>query len=288
MPAQTGPSKRLTDLLTDARAGRVLVMGILNVTPDSFSDGGLHFAAAAAMEGARRMAADGAHIIDVGGESTRPGAQQPTEDEELRRVVPVVRAIAEVTETPVSVDTRRASVAAAALEAGAVMVNDVSGLCHDPAMLPLVARAGCPVCIMHMRGEPADMQRATGYSDVVAEVRAWLLQRAMVAEAAGVAPERIILDPGFGFAKTPEQNLALVRRLREIADLGYPVLMGASRKSTLGLLLGGSPPDQRLEGTAAVSAIAIANGASLIRVHDVRFMARVAAVAQAVATNGAA
>jgi dihydropteroate synthase len=271
------------DLLAQARSGeRTLIMGVLNVTPDSFSDGGLYLDTDAALRHAEQMAADGADILDIGGESTRPGSDPVSSEEETARVLPVIERICARLDVPVSVDTAKAEVARRALDAGAGMVNDVTGLTGDPAMLPLAASRGIPVCIMHAQGPPKTMQVAPHYRDVVTEVRDWLRARAEAAIAGGIAPEGIVLDPGFGFGKTPAHNVELVRRLREIAALGYPVLLGPSRKSTIGVVLGGLPPEERVEGTAACVAIAIANGASLVRVHDVRAMARVARMTDAI------
>jgi dihydropteroate synthase len=279
----------VTAFLDIARRGeRTLVMGILNVTPDSFSDGGRYLCAEAAIARGEAMAAEGADLIDVGGESTRPGASPISAQEELDRVLPVISGLAARVAIPISIDTTKAEVATAAVGAGAAMVNDVSAMTFDAGMADAVARLGVPVCLMHMRGEPRTMQIAPTYGDVVSEVRDWLAARVEAAVAAGVRPERIVVDPGFGFGKTVEHNLTLVRRLREIASLGYPVLLGVSRKSTIGAVLGGAPPDERLEGTAAAVAIGIANGAAIVRVHDVREMVRVVRVADAIVRGPAA
>lgn len=246
---------------------RTLVMGVVNATPDSFSDG--FPGAEAALQHGLRLLAEGADLLDVGGESTRPGAERVPEREELRRVLPVVRGLAEAGAV-VSVDTTRASVAAAALEAGAQLVNDVSGGLADPAMLPLVAAAGVPYVVMHWRGHSADMQSRAQYADVVAEVCAELGQRRDAALAAGVAGERIVLDPGLGFAKQPEHSWALVRALPALAALGHPLLVGASRKAFLGVLLDGRPPGERDHATAALTVLAAQAGAWAVRVHAVR------------------
>lgn len=277
------PAQRLSYLLSEARSGRrTLVVGILNVTPDSFSDGGIHLSVEAAVTHARQMLEEGADIIDVGGESTRPGADPVALDEELRRTVPVIEALMARHPAPISIDTRKAEVARQACQAGAVMINDVSALTADREMERVARDTGAAVCLMHMRGTPRTMQENPRYGDVVREVRAYLADRAARAIEMGIPSERIVVDPGFGFGKTLEHNLELLRRLCEIADLGYPVMVGTSRKSMLGTLLGGAPASDRLEGTAATVALAIANGASLVRVHDVRAMARVARVADAV------
>lgn len=271
------------DLLAAARSGeRTLVMGVLNVTPDSFSDGGRYVASGAAVRCARRMAAAGADILDIGGESTRPGSDPVSLEVELERVLPVIRRLHGRVAAPISVDTTKAAVARLAVEAGAWMINDVSGMTADPAMLDTAAELGAAVCLMHSGGPPRTMQIAPHYEDVVFEVRDWLAARAAAAIAAGIPHSRIVLDPGFGFGKTPAHNLTLVRRLREIAALGFPVLLGPSRKSTIGVVLGGLPPHERVEGTAAAVAIGIANGAAIVRVHDVPQMVRVARMSDAV------
>lgn len=241
-------------------------MGIVNVTPDSFSDGGRWLDADAAIAHGERLRAAGADILDVGGESTRPGAAAVDAAEERRRVVPVVEALA-AAGARVSVDTMKADVAAAALDAGATFVNDVAAL-RDPGMLPLVAERGCDVCLVHMRGEPRTMQEDPRYADVVDEVRAFLAERAQAALDAGVARDRIVVDPGIGFGKTVDHNLELLDRLDELAALGFPVLIGTSRKSFLGRIAG-RDADDRLAGTIATNVLALARGASIFRVHDV-------------------
>lgn len=259
-----------------------VVMGVLNVTPDSFSDGGSWFDRDAAVARAVELWHQGADLVDVGGESTRPGAERVDPDVEINRVVPVIRELAP-TGVPLSVDTSRAAVAAAALEAGARVVNDVSGGLADPAMTRLVADAGCPYMIMHWRGHSRDMQELATYGDVVADVCAELRARVDEALTAGVAPDRIVLDPGLGFAKTPVHNWELTRRFDEVVALGYPVLVGASRKRYLGELLAeadGTPrsADGREAATVATSLLAVAAGAWGVRVHDVRQTADALAV----------
>jgi dihydropteroate synthase len=256
---------------------RCLVVGVLNVTPDSFSDGGTFVEVDAAVGHAHAMVAEGADLLDVGGESTRPGALRPDTATEIARVVPVLRRLRDgdrPVRRPISIDTMRAEVAAAALDAGADLVNDVSGGLADPAMLPLVAERGVPVVLMHWRGASRDMQRHTAYTDVVREVRDHLAARVDAAVAAGVGPERIVVDPGLGFAKRPEHNWALLHRLDAITDLGLPVLVAASRKSFLGALLadadGPRPTVGREDATTAVTALAAAAGAWAVRVHEVR------------------
>ncbi|GIG02543.1 dihydropteroate synthase [Catellatospora citrea] len=246
-----------------------VVMGVLNVTPDSFSDGGLYDDLDAAVRHGVQLHGQGAHLVDVGGESTRPGASRVDADTEIKRVVPVIAALAEAG-VPTSVDTTRAAVAAAAVQAGAVAVNDVSGGLADPDMRRVVADAGCPYVVMHWRGHSADMQTLATYRDVVTEVREELSRRVDEALRLGVAADRLIVDPGLGFAKTAEHNWALTRHLDRIIDLGFPVLFGASRKSYLGLLLDGRPAADRDAATTATSLLAAAAGAWGVRVHDVR------------------
>ncbi len=261
--------------------GRTLVMGVLNVTPDSFSDGGRYAGAEAAIERGLRLAAEGADLIDVGGESTRPGSEPVPVEEELRRVLPVVRALARRAGVPVSIDTSKAEVARAAIEVGAEVVNDVSGLQRDPEMGRLAARTGAALCLMHIRGTPRDMQRHAVYADLLGEVHDELLLTLARAGEAGVLAERIALDPGLGFAKTGEHNLLLLRRLRELTQLGRPLLIGASRKSFLGKL-SGRPPSERLAGSIGAAVVAALHGASILRVHDVAATREALAVADAV------
>ena len=257
-------------------------MGILNVTPDSFSDGGRFEDVARALDHARAMLADGADIVDVGGESTRPGAAAVDEATEIARVLPVVEALAREGAL-VSVDTMKPAVMRVALAAGAAMVNDVRAL-QAPGALEAVAASGAAVCLMHMRGTPASMQQAPEYGDVVAEVRDFLGARAQACEDAGIARERIVVDPGFGFGKTRAHNLELLDRLGELATLGYPVLAGWSRKSTLGAITGRGE-EERLAASVAAAVLAVERGASIVRVHDVRETVDAVAVAQAVATS---
>jgi dihydropteroate synthase len=243
-------------------------MGVVNVTPDSFSDGGLFLDPDAAVEHGRTLAAEGAAILDVGGESTRPGAEPVTEDEELRRVLPVVEGLAGGG-ARISIDTTKAAVARAALDAGATIVNDVSALRFDSDLAGVAADAGADLCLMHMLGEPRTMQEDPRYDDVVSEVRAFLEQRMEVAVRAGVPEERVWLDPGIGFGKTVDHNLELLRRLEEIVAIGRPVVIGTSRKSFLGKLTGGRREDERLPGTIATNVLALERGAAVFRVHDV-------------------
>ncbi|MFJ3922846.1 dihydropteroate synthase [Streptomyces sp. NPDC090022] len=266
---------------------RCAVMGVVNVTPDSFSDGGRWFDTTAAVKRGLDLVEQGADLVDVGGESTRPGASRVDEDEELRRVVPVVRGLASEGVT-VSVDTMRAAVAEQAVAAGAVLVNDVSGGLADPRMIPAVAAAEVPFVVMHWRGFSAGMNSLAVYEDVVAEVTAELRARIETVVAGGIAPERLVVDPGLGFAKNAEHDLALVAHLRELRALGHPLLVAASRKRFLGRVLAGpdgaAPPParERDAATAAVSAIAAHEGAWAVRVHEVRATADAVRVARAV------
>ena len=245
-----------------------VVMGIVNATPDSFSDGGLHADAASAQAHCDRLVAEGAQILDIGGESTRPGARQPTLDEELARVLPVLRH-AVTLGVPVSVDTSRPEVMQAALDLGVDIVNDVRSLRQPGALAVVAAHRACGVCLMHMQGEPGVMQQAPRYDgDVVAAVAGWLQQRLAEVQAAGVAAERIALDPGIGFGKTPAQNWALLQHQQALLTLGRPLLVGWSRKSTLGALTG-RPVDARLPASVAAALAAVQRGARVLRVHDV-------------------
>jgi dihydropteroate synthase len=259
------------------------LFGILNVTPDSFSDGGDFLDPEAAARHAELLLDEGADVIDVGGESTRPGSDPVSEEEELRRVVPVIRKILEARPgAVVSVDTYRARTAEAALDAGARVVNDVTALRGDPRMAALVADAGCPVVLMHMLGEPKTMQREPRYDDVLGEVRGFLEERAGQANTAGVAAGNVILDPGIGFGKTPDHNLSLLRRLDAIVSLGFPVLLGASRKRFIGTITGAEEAKERVFGTVATTVLGYERGATLFRVHDVRANRDALAVARAV------
>jgi dihydropteroate synthase len=256
------------------------LMGVVNVTPDSFSDGGLYLDPEAAVEHGRELVAAGAEILDVGGESTRPGAEVVDEEEELRRVVPVIRGLSDCG-CELSVDTSKAQVAAAALDAGATIVNDVTALRGDPRMAPLCAERGATVVLMHMLGEPRTMQDDPRYGDVVAEVKDFLAERLESAVAAGIAEERVWLDPGIGFGKTAAHNMELLRRLGELRELGRPLVIGTSRKSFIGKV-DGSAAGERLGGTIASSVLAAAEGAAVLRVHDVAEMGQALAVAAAI------
>lgn len=257
-------------------------MGVLNVTPDSFSDGGDFATLDRALAQGEAIAAAGADFIDIGGQSTRPGAETISLEEERRRVLPVVAALRERTEIPLSVDTTRAAIAAEAIAAGADLVNDISGGTFDEQMLPTVAKLRVPIALMHLRGTPKTMQQMTAYEDVVAEVARALGERIEAAVAMGVDRSLIIADPGIGFAKTAEQNLEILRRLPELQSSGVPLLVGTSRKSFIGRILERPEPKERVWGTAASCCAAIAGGADILRVHDVAQMLDVARVADAI------
>ena len=269
----------------ELRFPRPSVMGIVNVTPDSFSDGGVNYDTATAVESARRMLAEGAAVVDIGGESTRPGALAVSAEEELRRVVPVLEAL---TGSPLSIDTSKAEVAGRALELGAELVNDVTALAGDPLMAEVVAGSQANLCLMHMQGAPRTMQADPRYGDVVSEVAAFLEARLAFAVSQGIAEERICLDPGIGFGKTVEHNLALIRRLDVLARLGRPILIGFSRKRSLGRLLGDA---EATRGTTAASIgaalSAFSHGAAIFRVHDVREHVEALTVAAAIERAGA-
>jgi dihydropteroate synthase len=271
----------------EERFPRPSVMGVVNVTPDSFSDGGVNYDAEDAIASARRMAADGAALVDVGGESTRPGSEGVSAAEELRRVVPVLEAVAG--ELPVSIDTMKAEVARAAIDLGAELVNDVTALRGDPALAEVVAESDAYLCLMHMQGEPRTMQAHPRYDDVASEVAAFLEERLRFAVAAGIAEERIALDPGIGFGKSVQHNFELVRRLDVLLSLGRPVVIGFSRKRSLGRVLG---DPEAVTGTLAASigaaVAAYERGAAILRVHDVREHVEALAVARAVADRSAA
>jgi dihydropteroate synthase len=258
---------------------KTYIMGILNVTPDSFSDGGHFFNKDRAVEQAFRMIEDGADIIDVGGESTRPGAAEVSVKEEIKRVVPIIKAITKQASVPVSIDTFKSSVAEAAVSAGASMINDISGLRFDPKMPDLAAKIKVPVVIMHIQGTPKNMQRNPSYKALIPEIMDYLREGISITRRSGISDEKIIIDPGIGFGKTVAHNLEIINRLNEFAGLEKPILLGHSRKSFIGNILDNAPAADRLEGTAAAAAIGIFNGANIIRVHDIKEMARVARIA---------
>ncbi|NJN60980.1 MAG: dihydropteroate synthase [Coleofasciculaceae cyanobacterium RL_1_1] len=261
---------------------RTYIMGILNVTPDSFSDGGECDRVDTAIARAREMIAAGADILDLGGQSTRPGAEEVGVEIECDRVIPVITAIRAESDIPISIDTYHSTVARAAIAAGANLVNDVTGGQSDTAMLPTIAELGVAACLMHMRGTPKTMQSLTQYDDVVADVADALRQCLDHAHQAGIDRDRLILDPGIGFAKTHEQNIALLRRLSELRQLGYPLLLGVSRKSFIGTVLDRPDPKQRVWGTGAACSACIAAGADILRVHDVAEMRDISRVADAI------
>jgi dihydropteroate synthase len=261
-------------------SSRCLVMGIVNVTPDSFADGGRYLDRRAAVAHGLALAAEGADLLDVGGESTRPGATDVEEAIELDRVLPVIEELAAATDVPVSVDTRKAAVARAALAAGAAIVNDVSAGRDDPDLLGVAAEAGATLVLMHMRGTPATMQDDPWYHDVLAEVEAFLRERCAAAEAAGVAPDALVVDPGIGFGKRDEHNYALLGGLARLTRLGHPLMVGTSRKGFIGRALD-LPVEERLEGTAATVVWAVERGARIVRVHDVAPMVRTVRMTEA-------
>jgi dihydropteroate synthase len=261
---------------------RTHIMGILNVTPDSFSNGGLYSSTERALAHAREIAAAGADIIDVGGESTRPGAKPVSEEEELDRIIPIIRRLSAELSIPISVDTYKSTVAKKALEAGASILNDISGLRFAPDMARVAADCGAVVIIMHIKGTPRDMQQNPVYEDVTAEVTAYLEEGIEIAINAGVDREKILIDPGIGFGKTIEHNLVLINRLDEVRCLGRPIVLGTSRKKFIGSILNIPVPEQRVDGTAATVALGIERGATIVRVHDVARMAQVARMADAI------
>ncbi|MDI6731560.1 MAG: dihydropteroate synthase [Candidatus Margulisbacteria bacterium] len=262
-------------------AKRTYIMGILNVTPDSFSDGGKYSDLNSAINHAEQMAAEGADIIDIGGESTRPGSERISAEEEIDRVVPVIEKLIHKISIPLSIDTTKAEVAAAALSAGAAMVNDISGLRFDPKMPELVAQAKVPICLMHIQGTPQNMQVNPSYSDLMGEIIGYLQEGLAIAKRAGILHEQIIIDPGIGFGKTVEQNLEIVKKLCELKVLGCPILVGPSRKSVIGKVLD-LPVEDRLEGTLAMVALSAANGANIVRVHDVKAAKRTVKMVEAI------
>ncbi|PKL52175.1 MAG: dihydropteroate synthase [Nitrospira bacterium HGW-Nitrospira-1] len=258
------------------------IMGVLNITPDSFSDGGQYFDKSRAVDHALRMIDEGADILDIGGESTRPGSEPVTLDEELRRTIPVIEALAKSISIPISIDTYKSKVAVQALEAGASIVNDISGLRFDPEMPEVISRFKVPVVIMHIKGAPKNMQVNPQYEALIPEIMDYFRTGIEIAAQFGIPENMIILDPGIGFGKTFEHNLLIINNLEQFAVFKKPLLIGPSRKAFLGKILGGLPPQERLEGTAASVAISIIKGAHIVRVHDVKEMARAAKVADAI------
>ncbi len=261
---------------------KTILMGVINVTPDSFSDGGLCADKHSALERALRMADDGADIIDIGGESTRPGSAPVSLEEELRRTIPVIEAITKKMQMPVSIDTYKSEVARQAVNAGAAIINDISGLRFDHEMKSVAASSGAYLIIMHIKGSPRNMQANPVYEALLPEIQDYLREGINMALDSGVDEQKIMLDPGIGFGKTLEHNLEILARLDEFKRIGRPVVIGVSRKSFIGRLLGNAPADQRLEGTAAAVAISVIKGADVVRVHDVKEMAKVVKVADAI------
>ncbi|MDY7022221.1 MAG: dihydropteroate synthase [Cyanobacteriota bacterium] len=268
---------------------RTYIMGVLNVTPDSFSDGGQFNTLESALNQAQQMVKAGVDIIDIGGQSTRPGAEQISLEEELNRVIPVVELLRsqsdEVASIPLSIDTTRAIVAEKAIAAGADLINDISGGTFEPEILSVVAKLGVPIIVMHIRGTPKTMQQLTDYQDLMAEISRFFQAQVQASESVGIKPSQIILDPGIGFAKTYEQNLEIFRQLPKLRSLGFPLLVGPSRKSFIGHILGESDPQKRVWGTAAACVAAIAGTGDILRVHDVKEMVDVCRVADAIYRN---
>jgi dihydropteroate synthase len=262
---------------------RTLLMGVLNITPDSFSDGGRFFEWTRAVEQGKRLAEEGADILDLGGESTRPGSRPVSEEEELRRVIPVIEVLRPEISLPISIDTRKSAVAERALQSGADMVNDISALRFDEGMAEVVSRRKVPVVLMHMRGQPETMQADTHYEDLVGEIREFFRERIDYAVSRGIPRDRIILDPGIGFGKSLEEkhNLILLKELRSFRTLNQPLMVGTSRKGFIGRILD-LPPEEREEGTLATIVVAVQNGANIVRVHDVRRARRAVQVADAI------
>jgi len=263
---------------------RTAIVGVLNVTPDSFSDGGLYHDAGAAIDRALEVEAQGADIIEIGGESTRPGARPLAADAELARIVPVIKGVAPRVRIPIAIDTYKSQVASIAIDLGAQMINDVSALRFDPKLAEVAAASGAALVLMHMRGNPETMQKLDPSPDVLAEIERDLTKAALQAAAAGISPDRIIVDPGIGFGKTLEQNLEIINNLDRLSLIGYPLMVGPSRKGFIGKLTG-RPESEREFGTAAAVAAAVLKGAHLVRVHDIRRMADVARVADAIANS---
>ena len=284
LQAAFGPEARLLEAGSFALeiGGRTLVMGVINATPDSFSDGGSFDTLEKARKRAFEMAAAGADIIDIGGESTRPGAEPLPLEEELRRTVPLIESLAGELDVPISIDTYKSEIAGRALGAGACILNDITALRFDEKLAPLAAERGTPVILMHMQGEPRNMQENPQYEDVVGDISRFLRERAASAVQAGISPEKLLVDPGIGFGKTVEHNLEILRRIEEFRGLGYPLVLGTSRKRFIGSVLD-RPVDQRLLGTAATVAFAISRGVDVVRVHDVEEMVEVVRMADAAA-----
>ncbi len=282
MAGLTEISERRRDWAALLTAPRPLIMGVLNVTPDSFADGGLYFDHAAALSQARAQVAAGADLLDIGGESTRPFADPVPLSEELRRVVPVIEAIAPEITIPISIDTYKAEVARAALDAGAAVINDISALRFDPGMAPLAAAYQAPVILMHMQGTPRDMQRQPHYDDLMGEIKVFFRERLDFALSQGIPRDLLVLDPGIGFGKTGEHNLEILNRLDEFLDLGYPLLIGPSRKAFIGRITGQPAGEERDVGTLAALAVAVLRGARIVRTHNVSYARQFLAVLDAI------
>jgi len=261
---------------------KTYIMGILNVTPDSFFDGGKYINFKKAVERGLQLAEEGADIIDIGGESTRPGAEPLSVDEELKRVIPVIENLSKKINIPISIDTYKAKVAEEAINAGATIINDISGLRFDPQMPYIASKYDTPVVIMHIKGTPKNMQINPVYDALIPEITEYLRNSIVIAKNAGVKENNIIIDPGIGFGKKPEHNLLIIKNLKEFANLGKPILIGVSRKSFIGKILDDAPAEQRLEGTMAAVAVSVINGANIVRVHDVKETVKVVKVVDAI------
>ncbi len=261
---------------------KTYIMGIVNVTPDSFFDGGRYFNVEQAVERGIRLAEEGADILDIGGESTRPGSEPVSVDDELKRVLPVIEKLSKKVNIPISIDTYKAQVAEEAIKAGAKIINDISGLRFDPDMARIAAKYDVPVVIMHIKGKPKDMQKNPYYVALIPEIIEYLRESIIIAKNSGLDESKIIIDPGIGFGKTPEQNLEIIKNLRDFTLLGKPILIGPSRKSFIGKVLDEPSPENRLEGTASAVAISVFNGANIIRVHDVAYMKKIVKMADAI------
>ena len=261
---------------------KTYIMGILNITTDSFYDGGKYISVDKAVKHALKMVDEGADIIDIGGESTRPGAEPISVDEELKRVIPVIEILSKKLSIPISIDTYKAKVAEEAINAGATIINDISGLRFDPLMPEVASKYKVPVIIMHIKGTPKDMQKNPQYDALIPEITEYLRGSIVLAKQAGVEENMIIIDPGIGFGKLLDHNLQIIKNLKEFTQLGKPILIGVSRKSFIGKILNDASPSERLEGTASSVAISVINGANIVRVHDVGFMSKVVKVADAI------
>ena len=266
-------------------SSRTHLMGVLNVTPDSFSDGGKFFKPEEAVKQGLKLAEEGVDIIDIGGESTRPGSEPVTIEEELRRVIPVIEELTKMIQVPISIDTYKSRVAKEALDSGASMVNDISGLRYDPEMKKVIAKYDVPVVLMHIKGTPKNMQENPHYDNLIEEIKTYLIESIKIAKEAGIDEDKIIIDPGIGFGKTPEDNLRILKNLNEFTELGRPLMVGVSRKSFIGKILN-LPTEERLEGSLASMAVAIMNGANILRVHDVKESKMVAKLVDAILKSG--